>query len=322
MFSGKHILLTGGTGFFGRWILTLIATLNEDGADVRVTSVSRNPCTFLGVYPEFQVCRWLAWVCADVRDLSVLAQERFDFILHAATDTSSAAHAKPIEIFETIIHGARNIYDLAVKNGGARVLVTGSGAQYGRLNQHILVFEDYMGACVSNQASSIYGESKRLQETLGSIYIKEHGLPIIMARCFAFSGPGLPLDAHFAIGNFVRDALFSDEVVLRSTGQAVRSYLYGADLAAWLLLLLARGEPGEAYNVGSDHAITIADLAILVAHRLAPHKQVRMLGEVSSAERSFYVPNIDKAKALGVDIWTSLEESIDSMGLWEREISS
>jgi nucleoside-diphosphate-sugar epimerase len=204
-----------------------------------------------------------------------------------------------------------------VRGNAQRILLTGSGAQYGALPAGEAVPETYAGACTSNSTGSAYGEAKRAQETLALIYAQEHRLEAVMTRCFAFAGPGLPLDGHFAIGNFVRDALRADAIVLNSSGEAVRSYLHGADLAAWLLFLLVKGKAGEAYNVGSDQAISVADLAMRVRERLAPAKPVRILGPPGApGVRSWYVPNIGRAQLLGLNVWTDLDASIDSMAAW------
>ena len=316
--QGKHLLLTGATGFFGVWLLRLLACLRKRGVDLRVTAISRRPDAFLDTHPEYRQCEWLSFLRGDVRELQYLSVAPADLILHAAADTSAVAHANPLELFDTIVLGARQVLDFAVRSGGSRVLLIGSGAQYGALLASDGVVEEHIGACWSNHSGSAYGEAKRAQETLGAIYAKECGLEVVMTRCFAFSGPGLPLNAHFAIGNFVRDALNADEVVLNSNGQAVRSYLHGADLAIWLLTLLLRGESGVAYNVGSDEAITIAELAHRVIDRIAPGKKVRILGRADDLGRSFYVPDITRVRALGLDVWTSLDESIDSMALWAK----
>jgi nucleoside-diphosphate-sugar epimerase len=315
--SGRHLLLTGGTGFFGLWLLALLHQFNEQGAGIEVTVVSRNPARFLDTQPQYRDCAWLRWLAGDVRDLQEISGRPPDLILHAAVETSAAAHNKPLEIFDTILGGARRVLDLAVRSNARRILLTGSGAQYGALPAGAGVAENYAGACVSNSTSSAYGEAKRAQEALAAIYAQDHGLEAVMTRCFAFAGPGLSLDGHFAIGNFVRDALRADAIVLNSAGEAVRSYLHGADLAAWLLFMLAKGKPGQAYNVGSDQAISIADLAVRVGQRLAPHKPVRILGRPGApGARSWYVPDIGKAQSLGLSVWTDLDASIDSMAAW------
>ncbi|MCU7239314.1 MULTISPECIES: NAD-dependent epimerase/dehydratase family protein [Pseudomonas] len=315
-FAGKHLLITGGTGFFGKWLLSVLAELNRQGAEVTVTVASRDPQRFLSSWPVCRYFTWLDWIPGDIRELSALPGRNADFILHAAADTSAAAGDRPLELFQTIVQGAQRVYELALRSGMARVLITGSGAQYGSLPVSGGVCETYAGACSSNTPSSAYGEGKRVQETLGALYGHSHGLEVVMTRCFAFAGPGLPLDGHFAIGNFVRDALLADEVVLNSSGEAVRSYLHGADLAIWLLTLLIKGKSGVAYNVGSDSAVSIAELARRVVARLAPHKTVRVLGRPEGLSRSNYVPDISRARELGLEVWTSLDASIDSMATW------
>jgi nucleoside-diphosphate-sugar epimerase len=314
-YRGMHLLLTGGTGFFGLWLLALVEELNRRGANVEVTVVSRAPARFLAQAPHYRACAWLHWLVSDIRQLHELPGRPVDLILHAAADTSATAHARPLELFDTIVEGARRVFELA-RRDSARVLLTGSGAQYGRLPDGIGVSESFSGACISNSATSAYAEAKRAQETLGAIYAKEHGIDVILTRCFAFSGPGLPLDAHFAIGNFVRDALRAEAIVLNSSGEAMRSYLHGSDMAAWLLTLLLKGERGVAYNVGSDDALSVADLARSVVARLAPGKPLRILGQPDGNGGSFYVPDIARARELGLDVWTSLDESIDSMAAW------
>lgn len=314
---GKHLLLTGGTGFFGHWILALLYELNEQGAYVEVTVVSRQPERFLDRYPVYRSCTWLHWLPSDVRELYELPGSTFDLVVHAAADTSAAANDRPLELFDTIVAGARRVLDLAVRSGVQRILFTGSGAQYGSLPGNLPVSEAASHACTSASIGSVYGEGKRAQETLATIYAQQFGIETVLTRCFAFAGPGLPLGAHFAIGNFVRDALYADAIVLNSSGEAVRSYLHGADLAVWLLFLLTFGKAGEAYNVGSDEAISIADLATRVGNRLAPHKPVRILGKTGGI-RSYYVPDIGKARLLGLDVWTTLDTAIDSMGQWAK----
>lgn len=319
--AGQHLLLTGGTGFFGQWLLALLYQLNLQGAGVNVTVLSRNPARFLEAQPRYRDCSWLHWLSGDIRDVLAVAGLPVNLIIHAATDTSAAAHGRPLDLFDTIVAGARRVLDLAAQHD-ARVLLTGSGAQYGVLpgisDQDAGVVETFAGACVSNNANSAYGEAKRAQETLAAIYAQHHGLSIVMTRCFAFAGPGLPLDAHFAIGNFVRDALYADEIVLHSSGQAVRSYLHGADLASWLLTLLVKGDSGMAYNVGSDDAVSMAELARRVMERVSPGKPLRILGRPDDSGRSFYVPDISRARGLGLAVWTSLDQSINSMAAWAR----
>ena len=311
---GRHLILAGGTGFYGKWLLALCDWLNLQGWCLQVTVICRNPEGFLKKEPHYRQQRWLSWIAADICDLPD-TNLRADFLLHAAVDSSVAGQSDRLKMLDTLYRGTRQLLDLAARSGVGRVLLTGSGAQYGNAPQSLGWKESSANACASHDARNAYGEGKRLQEMLGAIYADRHYFDVVHTRGFAFAGQGLPLSAHFAIGNFVRDALYRDAIVLNSGGEAVRSYLHGADLAAWLLSLLVKGHSGEVYNIGSDEAVSIADLASRVGKRLSPQKPVRILGQ-PGGERSFYVPDISKTRALGLQVWTSLDQAIDSMGQW------
>src|SRR3990172_5247935 len=311
--ANKHIFVTGGTGFFGLWLLSALARLNRQGAGIHVTVLSRNPAVFLAAQPHWRDQPWLSFIPGNVRDFKFPAK-RFDWLIHAATDTAIAAHANPLAIFDDISIGTRRALDFAVKAGVKRVLLTSSGAVYGPQPPTVEhVNEDVRFACPPEMPASAYGEGKRVMELLGALYYREHGIEPIIARCFAFVGPGLPLDGHFAIGNFIRDALYADAIHVNGDGTPLRSYLYGADLAIWLLHLLGMGKPCYPYNVGSDQAIGIRELAFLVQRVLSPEKEVCIQKQEAPVGdlRQRYVPSINRAKeGFGLDAWTSLEHAI------------
>lgn len=311
--AGRHVLLAGATGFFGSWLLALFDGLAGNGIALEVTALSRDPEAFLRRAPHYRQRPWLHWIKGDVRQVAFAPTARFDYLIQAATDTAAAAQADGLQLFDTILEGTRTLLEALAPRGLHRVLLVGSGAQYGTPAALLPIAENHTGACDSRLPASAYGEAKRAQETLAALLGLRHGFEVVFARCFAFVGPGLRLDGHFAIGNLVRDALWREALVLNSAGQAVRSYLYAADLAVWLLELLSRGEAGQAYNVGSDRAVTIAELAQCVGARLAPEKPVR-LGE--GGVPSYYVPDIARARGLGLDVWTSLEQAIEDTACW------
>ena len=318
-----HILLTGGTGFFGRSLLRHhLASKCSDS--IKILVISRRPEQFLAVHPEFIGHDSIKFAKADVQLRSSLPWDQtFTHVLHAATDSSIGTSLRPLQRYNQIVEGTRNILDLAIATGAHRFLLTSSGAIYGLQNFDLnSVPEEWPGAPHLADASTAYGQAKRGAEHLCTLYREAHGLETVIARCFAFVGPDLRLNAHFAIGNFIRDAV-RDEVAIRvgGDGTPLRTYLDQSDLARWLLTLLKRGRSGEAYNVGSDEVISIAELAHLVRDVLAPEKTVQILGNPDSdAARSRYVPDIRKAqRELSLSIEVALADSIRRTGEAHRQ---
>lgn len=312
----RSILLTGGTGFFGRALLRSLLATEETTTTVHV--LTRRPEEFLSRYPEFAGLEWLILHRGDIMAPESLPRsKRFTHILHAATDSTFGPLLSPLQRFEQIVDGTRNILDLAVTAGAQRFLLTSSGAVYGAQPQDLPALpEDWPGSPTLENPANAYGLGKRAAEHLCALYREAHGLETVVARCFAFVGPDLPLDVHFAIGNFIHNALHTEGITVAGDGTPLRSYLDQSDLALWLLTLMEAGRPGQAYNVGSDESISIADLANLVREILAPEKPVRILGQATSgAARNRYLPDIHKAqRELGLRVTIPLAEAIRRTG--------
>jgi dTDP-glucose 4,6-dehydratase len=158
-----------------------------------------------------------------------------------------------------------------------------------------------------------YSQAKRASEHLCSLYSEAFGIEVVIARCFSFVGLDLPLTSHFAIGNFIYDALYGDEIVVRSNGDVIRSYMAQEDLAFWLLTVLVKGRNRTTYNVGSDVAISLRDLAFLIRDILAPSIPVQIKGcDDENLFRKKYVPNITRCQTeLNLRIKISLEAAIE-----------
>lgn len=310
-----HILLTGGTGFFGKALLRHWADLKGQRRSVPIVTVlSRNPSLFAAQYPELVCHSWLNLVQGDIGNSGSLPRGKtFTHVLHAATDSTDSKRLTPLEWFDQIVTGTKNVLDLAVASGASRFLLTSSGGVYGPQPPELeYISEDFLGMPDPLDPKNSYSVAKRCAEHLCAIYSKQYGIETVIARCFAFVGQDLPLDKHFAIGNFIRDALTQNEISVAGDGTPIRSYMDQRDLAYWLSHLLANGQPGQAYNVGSDQAVTIKDLAHLVRDTLAPSKTVRILGDTfSETFRKRYVPSTQKARLeLGLQSNFSLANAI------------
>ena len=321
------LLLTGGTGFFGKALLRhWLECASRGEAAPSVMALSRSPETFLAGHPEFRSCPWLRFHRGDILDPSTLpANPGFTHILHAAADSTLGARLTPIEQYAQIADGTRNLLDYATTNRIPRFLLTSSGGVYGPQPQDMAqIPEDYNGMPDPLNPHHAYSVAKRCAEHLCALYRDRYGLETVIARCFAFVGRDLPLDAHFAIGNFIRDALAASEITVHGDGTPVRSYMDQRDLARWLAVLLERGRSGQAYNVGADVAITIRDLAHLVRDMLAPLKPVRVKGNpLASSFRNLYVPSVTRIKSeLGVIQQFALEESIRDTAHYAQTVTN
>lgn len=307
--DGAALLVTGATGFLGRWLLALLDRARAAlGLELAVTALSRDPNAFAAAWPG--LAERVAWIAGDVRDLA--APGRFSHVVHAATDTSLAADRDPEALSTAIVEGTRRVLARA---RGARLLYLSSGAVYGPQPPDLAHLpETHLGGPDPLDPRAAYAEAKRFAEGLCARATARGEVEAVVARGFAFSGPGLPLDGHFAIGNFVRDAVAGRPVRVAGDGTPVRAYLDAADAAAWLVTLLARGRPGTAYNLGSDRAVTIAGLARLVAETVPGAAGVTIEGRPDpGAARHRYVPAIARARHLGLEAWTPLEDSIRRM---------
>jgi len=327
---GAHILVTGGTGFFGRWLLeSLLAANVHFNAGLQATVISRDPTTFLKKMPHLAAARSLHWVQASVATLQpeTFAQQRFDGVIHLATEADSAATiAAPEQAVNVITGGTRRALDVAVATGAQRFLFASSGSVYGRQPADLaLLPETFAGrpdVTLKTDAYAISGEAKRQAEVLCAEVAATCGLQAVIARGFTFAGPGLPLEGKFAFGNFMRDALAGRPIVLTGDGTPVRSYLHAVDLTIWLWTMYALGATGRAYNVGSEHAVTLRSLAELIAEECGV-AEVQVLQTPPPGQLPHrYVPATARARAeLGLSETISLPATIRrSAKAWQRVV--
>jgi nucleoside-diphosphate-sugar epimerase len=311
---GRRLFITGGTGFFGHWIVESILWANDSlDLDVKIVLLSRNPEVFSKKFPPLANHPAVSWVQGDVKTFEYPEGE-FSHVIHAASEGDAVlAQDDPLRIFDTIVDGTHRVLEFARTHGTSKLLFTSSGAVYGRQPPEMThIPEEYNGAPDVMDARSAYGEGKRAAELLCALYSRQFGFETKIARCFAFVGPYLPMDSNFAIGNFIRDALKGGPIVVRGDGTPLRSYLYAADLTIWLLTILMKGQSCRPYNVGSDQAISIQELAETVREVVAPGAEIQVMQRGLPGEKvQRYVPCVERAsRELGITSWTLLEPGI------------
>ena len=314
---GGRVFITGGTGFVGKWLMETLLDANARlGLDCALVVLTRNPAAFQAESPELARADRVDIAEGDVRSLRQDLGS-FSHVIHAATDVVAAN--TPIETFDTCVEGTRRVLDMAVRAKTGAMLLVSSGAVYGRQPPDLETLpESWLGAPATAKPSSAYGEGKRAAEWLANAYAAEHSIRIPTARCFAFVGPYLPLDKHFAIGNFLRDAMGQRPITIQGDGTPFRSYLHACDMAAWLWTILLEGRSQAAYNVGGREAISIAQLANRVVNVLGSTSSVRALKQAPpDAKPERYVPDVSLAQTeFQLPPAWSLDEAILRTARW------
>lgn len=312
--KNKTIFITGGTGFFGIWLVMSFIFINQTlKLNSKIIILTRNKSLFINKYNWLNEYSEISFLEGDITSFDYI-EEDVDYIIHAATEASVKLNIeKPINMFETVVNGTKRILDFARLKNVNSLLLTSSGAVYGNQPSNIEnISEEYGGAPNVSDSASVYGEGKRMAEVLCAVYHKHYALPVKIARCYAFIGPFLPLDSHFAAGNFIGNKIRGEDIIIKGDGTSLRSYMYSADLIIWLWTILFKGKNNDPYNVGSNQSISIYQLAKLISiENNSKKSNVIIESPLSNKPVLRYVPNINKAfNELNLKIYTDIENSI------------
>jgi len=314
---GGRLLLTGCTGFFGAWMLeSLLWAQDSLGLQAEILVLTRDAQRFRRRMPHLAAQPSLHLIQSDARTVPPLGD--LSHIIHGAVSPRTDWElCPPEEMIDLMVGGTARILDLACRTGARRFLHLSSGAVYGPQPPSLdLMPETYCGSPNPLDPAASYGIGKRTAEHLCALAFMRRNLPCVSARCFAFLAPHLPMDAHFAAGNFLQEGLGRRTLQITGDGTPIRSYLYGTDLAAWLWTLLIAGQPGQAYNVGSERTVSIEGLARAVAAQTEVGVQVAQRPRPDLLPVR-YVPCTALAReTLGLRETVGLEEAITRTLKW------
>src|SRR3989338_248812 len=301
-FAGKTVLISGGAGFLGRYFLALFRHLNASvlkEKKVRVISVDNY---ITGLQETEAHDPYISHVRADViHPLPV--SEDIHYIIHAAGIASPVYYMKyPLETIESAVTGVKNLLELARKNKGLEGFLFFSSSEiYGDPSpMAVPTPETYQGYVSSVGPRACYDESKRLGETISTIYEQQYGVPTTIVRPFNVFGPGMSHNDHRVLPMFAYRALNNESLPVHGDGHQTRTFCYITDAITGFLNVLVRGTPGHPYNIGNDmNEISMKDLASLFAsleksgtHQLTPYPEHYPAGEPQRR-----CPDITKAKS-------------------------
>lgn len=334
--AGKNLLITGGAGFLGYYLIQAIVYWNRCGDQEKGIRLT--------VYDNFirGVPNWLVSL-QEAKALSLVAHNvinplpadvgDFQFIIHAAGIASPIYYrAHPIKTMDANIYGLRHLLDYSRKQMESGKPVEGflyysSSEIYGDPDPaHIPTDENYRGNVSCTGPRACYDESKRYGETLCVNFARQYGLPIKVARPFNNYGPGLKITDRRVIPDFARDIFLNKDIVMLSDGSPTRTFCYVADAVTGYYKILVNGKAGEAYNVGVEKPeISMAKLAGLLvetAKDLFGYTGRVVLGQSESDDYLVDNPNrrcpiIQKARTdIGYNPGISLEEGLKRSLIW------
>jgi nucleoside-diphosphate-sugar epimerase len=249
---------------------------------------------------------WLTWVDGDVRDFR--DPRRADLILHAALSSRATPPGGDDALVDTATRGMDSVAAHATASGTCRTVVLSSGSVYG--TAHATLTESSPFAELA--AEDAYARAKRDVE----LRARDSASPereFVIARLFSCIGHGYRAHSHLAHVSMIEDARAGRPVVLRSDGSAIRSYLFGADLAVWLLAILS-SSGSDTVNVGSDEALSMLDFARVVSRAAGRGDAGVDVRATDAVVRPHFVPDIAHARSrYGVAPWTSVATAVGQM---------
>jgi dTDP-glucose 4,6-dehydratase len=323
--QGGRIVITGGTGFLGTWLVEIIAALNDDfGMRSSVKLYSRNPRAWAQLAPHLAARKDVECAPIDVRAPFEFPSDA-THIIHAAGIPDNRAHSSdPLRVFDTGVMGTQHALDAASKlEGLAKFLLVSSGL-VARMPAGGAAVEDDFLAFDPNTPHAVYIESKRAAESLSATYRSQFRIPVTLLRPFTLIGPYQLPDKPWAINNFIRDALAGGTIRMQGDGSPRRSFLYGSDAAFWTLSVLAHGSVARSYNLGGGTPYSLKDAAELVAQAVGPHVRISY-GTVARDQfrPADFFPDLTRiVSELGVEEHFTLFEAIDSTIRWQKALAA
>ncbi|KGF91725.1 MULTISPECIES: NAD-dependent epimerase/dehydratase family protein [Prochlorococcus] len=316
-FSNTNILITGGTGPFG---ISILKKLDAAKCSFNIFLLSRNKEKVEILKNRFSNLN-LFYIESELPFINksfINKLPKVDYVLHMASVTAKESYENidPLLKFRLLSEGTLDICNYALKIKAKRLLFTSSGCVYGPNNNNEPLKED-RSLLVSNNTSKnnslIIG--KISAEYICNYFREFSDLDTKIARCFSFCGEGIPVDLHYAIGNFAHQAINNKDIIIKGDGKSIRSYMDLDDLAFWLLNQLLRDFESNIINTGSDETISILELAEKIKFLANSNSKIKVLGEknvsLSNPQRNFYIPDITRAKKeLNLTIKCKLNDSV------------
>ena len=274
----KSFLITGATGLIGSVLIRCLLSLNEKyGLGIRISAVVRSLDKAKTIFDDdYYKIRFFPFQLSDITQEHI--EQTVDYVIHLASPTASKYFVEhPVETLSTAIDGTQYVLQYACETRVESMVFASSLEVYGSNHNDDLICEDFQGYLNPMEVRSSYNMGKRAAECLCHAYAEEYKVPVKIARLTQTTGAGIAEDDNRVIVQFTRLAASGQDIILHTTGEAARPYLYTTDAISAMLYILLKGQPGEAYNVANEETyISARGMAEYLRDTYAPAISVRM----------------------------------------------
>ena len=314
----KSILVTGGSGFIGLWLAEMVFFLNKKyHTDIKLYLLDRDLSALEKLKHIVNDERFVL-MNQDVKNIVDLPADT-NFIIHGASIPDSGYHAtNPLDTMTTISEGTFAILRASARLSNLiNMLHLSSSSVYEPVDESVLICEESPLVRLVTESGSAYSTAKCYAEVLCNAARNELRIPITIIRPFTFCGPYQSLDSPWALNNFIKDCINGRRIRILGDGNTERGYMYGSDLAAWLLVILVSDEGNQIVNVGSSNGCSLKDIACIVNNQFKSSSGVELNASlVGGVSNSFLVPDTQKAEKnfklnLSIDVETAIKRTID-----------
>ena len=298
----KRLFLTGGSGFFGSWLLeTLLFAEERKNLGVKVWVLTRSLGRFRAKLPHLARHPAVRLVEGRAEDFP-FPGEQMNFVIHSMVPDPGLPLEEMEKWFE---RGTQRLLELAVRDRSEGFLLCSTGAVY-QPQGRPLSEEDPL---VPLDGPLTYGRIRRQVEEQCMEACQRHGVPLKIARGFSFAGPRLPENAGFALSDFLQDAAAGREITVKGTGLQLRSFMHAKDMVIQLWTIFLHGGPVKVFNVGSEQGVRLIDLAVRIANLAGLGVGILGRPTTGNSQNHFYIPSMDRSlKMLDVVHPMSLEQ--------------
>lgn len=327
LLQGTTLLISGGAGFIGQYIIAVIEYANRKyfKKDCQVISID-NYITGYKSRLQKEHNNFFVFINHDIRK-PIEVKNKVDYIIHAAGLASPIYYQKyPLETLETAVFGAKNLLELARVKKVKSFLFFSSSEIYGDPDpKSIPTPESYRGNVATIGSRACYDESKRLGETLCMIYYEKFKIPVKIVRPFNVFGPGMKVNDYRVIPTFLVNSIKGKYLPVHDNGNQTRTFCYITDAVTAFFKVLLSNKNAEVYNVGNDaNEINMMSLAKIISELFKNKPEVKTIAyphAYPKDEPKRRCPDLTKIKtSLGYQPKVSLKTGLNRTLKWYQEV--